>query len=138
MNLPKTHQFGSTELVEVEHLESTFNISHNLAMRYLAALRINPVYIGGEIYFSITAFNRIMYIITRPGAPGFLFPGSKGKQNKSLKAKGYLTKVTDEMVMEASSPTVMAEMAATSGNDPSMIKKLLANENAKTRKEPKE
>lgn len=137
MNLPKTHQFGSTELVEVTHLESTFNISRNLAMRYLKALKINPVYIGDDIFFSITAFNRLMYVITRPGAPGFLFPGSTGKQNKSLKEKGYLTEVTDDMVKEASSPRIMAEMQASTGNDASMVKKLLANENAKTRKEPK-
>jgi hypothetical protein len=134
MNIPDKFQFDSTELVEVSHLESTFNIDHKTALLYLKALRINPVYIGQKAFFSISALNRIMYVISRPGSPGFLFPCSKGKQNQRLKEQGYLTEITDEMLEAASSPTVMAEMAAASGSDPSMVKKLLANENAKSRK----
>jgi hypothetical protein len=138
MDLPKTHQFGSTELVEVTHLETTFSISRRTAMKYLKVLHIQPLHIGKEIYFSISTFNRIMYVLTRPGSPGFLFPGSSGKQNKRLlKDTGYITEITEELLTLAASPQIMAEMAAASGNDPSMVKKLMAAANAKSRKEPK-
>lgn len=135
LDLPKTFQFGEIEYVELKHLETTFKITRRVARKYLKVLRIKPLYIRDEIYFSISTFNRIMYVLSRPGSPGFLFPGSKEKGNKQLRGDGYLIEVTDDILVEANSPRVLAEMAAASGRDPSMIKKLLTHPPQKRRKE---
>lgn len=125
INLPKTFDFGGGELVELFHLEITFNISRRVAQEYLKALRIHPMHIGKKIFFSLPTFNRIMFVLSRPGSPGFLFPASRAKQNQYLQKKGYLTRVTDEILKEAKSPRILAEMSAASGRDASMVKKLL-------------
>lgn len=138
MDLPKTYDFGSGEVVEVSYLETTFGISHNIALRYLRALRIQPMYIDKGIFFSLPTFKKIMYVLSRPGSPGFLFPGSPGKTNKALRKSGdFLIEITDDLLELAASPTIMAEMVASEGRDPSMIKKLVAHSNALSRKEPK-
>jgi len=139
LNLPKTHDFGFGELVELKHLETTFGVTRLVALKYLKALRIKPLYFNNEIFFCLSTFNRILYVLSKPGSPGFIFPGSTAKRNKSkqLRKKGFLTEVTDEILEQASSPQVMAEMAAATGRDPSMIKKLVSANNAKARKEQK-
>lgn len=127
LNVPKTYNFGGGELVELSHLEKTFGISRNLALKYLRVLHICPMYFGDEIFFSLPTFNRIMFVLSRPGSPGFLFPGSKAKTNRHLRKKGYLIEVTDEILEEAKSPRILAEMSAASGTDPSMVKKLITH-----------
>lgn len=137
--MPKTYTFGETELVEVKHLETTFSISRRAALKYLRVLRIRPMYIGKDIFFSLVTFNRIMFVLTRPGSPGFLFPGSEAKNRKSLREGGqFLIEVTDAIIEQAGSAQTLAEMAAASGRDSSMVKKLISQSNAKARKEPKE
>lgn len=130
MEIPKTYDFGGGELVELKHLEATFSISRLIALKYLKALRIQPMYIGNDVFFSLPTFNRIMFVLSRPGSPGFLFPASKAKQNQSLRKKGYLVEVTDEILAEATSPRILAEMAAASGHNDSMIKKLITHPSA--------
>jgi hypothetical protein len=138
-DLPKTHNFGGNELVEVKHLETTFGITRRNALKYLKALHIKPMYFGKDIFFSLSTFNRIMFVLSRPGSPGFLFPGSDAKNRCDLRKKdsGYLIEVNDGILEVAKSPQILAEMAAASGRDSSMIKKLLAQSNAQSRKEPK-
>jgi hypothetical protein len=125
LKLPKTYDFGGGELVELSHLEKTFSISRRVALKYLKVLRIRPMYFGNETFFSLPTFNRIMFVLSRPGSPGFLFPGSKAKQNMHLRKKGYLVEVTDEILEEAKSPRILAEMSAASGRNDAMVKKLL-------------
>ena len=137
MELPKTYDFGGAELVELKHLETTFGISRLVALKYLKALHIKPLYFKDEVFFCLSSFNRIMYVLSKPGSPGFLFPGSKAKQNQHLRKKGYLVEVTSEIIEEAKSPRILAEMLAASGRNDSMIKKLVSAENATSRKEPK-
>ncbi|KKN55766.1 hypothetical protein LCGC14_0579150 [marine sediment metagenome] len=138
LDLPKTFDFGGTELVEIKHLETTFGISHRVALKYLHVLHIKPMHIGNDIFFSLQTFNRIMFVLSRPGSPGFLFPGSKGKKRDDLREdENYLVEVTEDILKEASTPQILAEMAAASGRDNSMIKKLISADNAKSRKEPK-
>lgn len=128
MELPKTYNFGGVELVEVKHLETMFNISHRVALKYLKVLHIRPMYFGNDIFFCLSTFNRIMHVLNRPGSKGFLFPASQAKQNQVLRASGdYLIEVTDGILTEASSPQVLAEMAAISGRSPDMIKKLITH-----------
>lgn len=129
MILPKTFDFGSGELVELRHLETTFSISRRVAVKYLKALRIQPLCIQEDIFFSLPTFNRIVYVLSRPGSPGFLFPGSKRRAefNRRYKKEGFIIRVTDEILDEANSPRILAEMAAASGRDPSMIKKLITH-----------
>lgn len=136
--IPKTFDFGFGDVVEVKHLETTFGITHRLALKYLRVLRIKPLYIGDDVFFSLPTFNRIMYVLSKPGSSGFMFPGSKGKANVNLStpSKG-LVEVNDGILTQAASPTILAEMAAASGRDSSMIKKLLSHSNAESRKEPK-
>ena len=127
LNLPKVHNFGGNELVELSHLEKIFDISRRVAFKYLQALRIKPLYFGKEVFFSLTTFNRIMFVLSRPGSPGFLFPASKARANAALQKKGFLVQVTNDILDEAASPQILAEMAAASGRDSSMIKKLLTH-----------
>jgi len=129
ISLPEIKNFNGGELVEVSHLEKTFNISRKVALKYLRVLKIKPLYFGDKIFYSLPTFNKIMYVLTRPGSPGFLFPASKGKNNATLKKQGFLTEVTDEILAEANSPQVMAEMLAASGRDNSMVKKLISSSN---------
>jgi len=127
LKLPKVHDFGFGELVELEHLEQTFKISRRIALLYLKALRIQPLYFKNEIFFCLSTFNRILYVLSKPGSPGFLFPGSRAKQNQKLRKKGFLIEVNDKILAEADSPRVLAEMSAASGRDTSMVKKLLTH-----------
>jgi hypothetical protein len=133
--LPKTYQFGGVELVEVKHLETMFAISHRVAMKYLKVLHIRPMYFGDDVFFCLSTFNRIMHVLNRPGSKGFLFPASRAKNNAVLRKSGdFLIEVTDEILTEAASPRVLAEMAAVSGRSPDMVKKLIAQSNAESRK----
>lgn len=138
LRVPKTYDFGSGDIVEVEYLEITFGVSRNVALRYLRALRIQPMYINKEAFFSLPTFRKIMYVLSKPGSPGFLFPGSPAKTNTVLRKAGFLIEVTDEILAAASSPCVMGEMVASEGRDSSMIKKLVAHSNTISRKELKE
>ena len=127
LNLPKIFDFGFGEVVELKHLENTFGISKRVALLYLKALRIKPLYFKDDVFLCLSTFNRIMFVLSRPGSPGFLFPGSSGKANGKLKEDGFLTMVTDEILAAAKSPQVLAEMLAANGRDSSMVKKLLTH-----------
>ena len=127
LNIPKTFDFGFGEVVELSHLETTFGITHSVALHYLKALRIKPLYFGNEIFFCLSTFNRILFVLSRPGGPGFIFPGSKAKGYGHLRKKGYLSEVTNDILKQAKSPQILAEMLAADGRDSSMIKKLITH-----------
>ena len=127
MNLPKVYDFGFGEVVELSHLQTTFGITRQVALLYLKALRIQPLYFKNETFFCLSTFNRILFVLSRPGSPGFIFPASSAKNNAKLREKGFLTKITTELLVEAQSPQVLAEMSAATGRDTSMIKKLLTH-----------
>lgn len=136
LKLPKTYNFGETEYIEVLHLEQTFGISRRTAFKYLRVLRIRPLYIGKDVFFSLQTLNRILFVLSKPGSPGFLFPGSEAKNRKSLREdEEFLTEVTNEIIEQAGSAQTLAEMAAASGRDSSMVKKLISQSNAQSRKE---
>lgn len=130
LNLPKTHDFGGGELVELSHLETTFSISRRVALLYLKALHIQPMYIKDKVFFSLPTFNRIMFILSRPGSPGFIFPASTAKANTKLRKQGFLIEVNDDILKQAASPQILAEMLAADGRDTSMIKKLITHSSA--------
>ena len=125
LTLPKTFDFGFGEVVELKHLETTFGITRLVALKYLKALRIKPLYFKKEVFFCLSTFNRILFVLSRPGSPGFIFPGSKAKSYGHLRKKGYLSEVSDEILKQAKSPQILAEMLAANGRDSSMIKKLI-------------
>lgn len=138
LNLPETFNFGGTELIEIKHLENTFSITRRAALKYLKVLHIKPMYFGKKIFYSTSTFNRILYVLSKPGSPGFLFPGSDAKNRCDLRKSGdFLIEVTEDILKEASSSQVLAEISAASGRDSSMIKKLLAQSNAQSRKDSK-
>ncbi len=130
LNLPKTYDFGFGEVVELSHLESIFGITRLVALKYLKALRIKPLYFKKEVFFCLSTFNRILFVLSRPGSPGFIFPASSAKSNVNLRKKGFLTEVTDEILERAKSPQILAEMVAADGRDSSMIKKLITHPSA--------
>ncbi len=135
LNFPKIHNFGGNELVELKHLETTFGISRRLALKYLKVLHIQPLYFKEEVFFCLSSFNRIIYVLSRPGSKGFLFPGSSAKQNAGLRKSGnFLIEVNDAILKEAASPQILAEMLAVSGRDNSMIKKLISASNVESKK----
>ncbi len=134
INIPETKDFSGGEIVEVSHLETTFGISRKVALKYLRVLKIKPLYFGDKIFYSLPTFNRIMYVLTRPGSPGFLFPASKGKNNAVLRKAGFLVEVTDGILTEANSPRTLAAMLAASGRDNSMVKKLISASNVESKK----
>lgn len=130
LNLPKTYDFGFGEVVELKHLETTFGISRLVALKYLKALRIKPLYFKNETFFCLSTFNRIIFALSRPGSPGFIFPASTAKANAKLRKQGFLIEVTDDILKQAASPQILAEMLAADGRDTSMIKKLLTHPSA--------
>ncbi|KKN26577.1 hypothetical protein LCGC14_0873450 [marine sediment metagenome] len=134
--LPKKLNFGAGDLVEMRYLEKVFGIHRRTASKYLSVLHLEPLYIGKEVYFSLTTFKRIMYILTKPGQPGFLFPGSAGKASRKRKNKGdFITEVTDDILEQAAQPSVLAEMCAAEGRDISVLKKFITPAPGRPRKE---
>lgn len=128
ISLPESYDFGSGQLVELSYLQTVFGISRRTASKYLKALRIQPMYIGKKVLFSLPTFKRIMYILSRPGSPGFLFPGSSGKSNpRLLKDQNYISEVTSAILEAAEDPRILAEMSAVEGRNPDILKKLLTN-----------
>ncbi len=134
MNLPKVYDWGFGDVVELKHLETTFGISKRVALKYLKALRIKPLYFKNDVFFCLSTFNRIMFVLSRPGSPGFLFPASSGKINGKLRERGFLVEVTEEILKQAASPQILAEMLAANGRDSSMVKKLLTHPPAEKEK----
>ena len=134
LNLPKTYDFGFGEVVELKHLEITFGITHSVALHYLKALRIKPLYFRDDVFFCLSTFNRILFVLSRPGGPGFIFPGSKAKGYGHLRKKGYLSEVTNDILKQAKSPQILAEMLAADGRDSSIIKKLITHPPAEKEK----
>ena len=138
IELPKTFNFGSGELVELSYLEQAFDISRRTASKYLKVLHIEPMYIGKKVFFSLSTFKRIMFVLTLPGSPGFLFPGSTGKSNpRLLKDDKFISEVTPEILAAAGLPRILGEMAAAEGRDPSILKKLLTPPVGRPKKEKK-
>lgn len=128
LSIPEKLNFGGGELVEISYLMQVFNISRRSAYKYLRVLHIKPMYVGKKVFFSLPTFKRIMYVLSQPGKPGFLFPGSSARYDARFYKdpnSGYLTEVTDEILTEASNPRILAEMAAAEGRDSSILKKLL-------------
>ena len=124
--LPKKLSFGAGDLVELDYLCKVFEISRRTASKYLTALHLKPMYVGSEVFFSLVTFRRIMYVLTLPGSPGFLFPGSAGKASRKRKnTADFITEVTDEILERAALSITLAEMQAADGNDMSIIKKFI-------------
>jgi len=127
LSIPEKLNFGGGELVEISYLMQVFNISRRTACKYLRALHIKPMYVGKKVFFSLPTFKRIMYVLSQPGRPGFLFPASAARYDIRFRKSNseFLTEVTDEILTEASNPRIFAEMAAAEGRDPSILKKFL-------------
>lgn len=134
----RTYDFGSGEIVEVSYLEKVFGIKRRTAMAYLKALHIQPIYIGADAYFSLPTLKRILFVLSRPGAAGFVFPGSKKKNDPRLNKGGYLTEVTEEILAQAAAPAILAEMAGATGRDVDLLKKFINPSEGKKTKQPKE
>lgn len=136
--MPKTFDFGFGEVVEISYLERIFDISHRSALKYLKVLRIKPFYVGKEVFFSLITFNRLLFVLSKPGADGFAFPGSKKKgQRRQGKTLDVPTEVSDEVLVQAGRPETLTEMAGASGNNPDILKKFITSPVGRPAKEKK-
>lgn len=128
VDLPETFDFGAGEVTEVKYLEQLFHISRRSALKYLKALHIQPMYIGPKIFFSLDTFKRILFVLSKPGSPGFVFPGSNAKRStRVIGNSNYLKEVTQDILDKAADPKTLAEMAGASGRNPDILKKFLTN-----------
>lgn len=127
IKLPDKLNFGGGDLVELQYLCEVFGIHRRTASKYLKALHLQPMYVGKKVYFSLPTFKRIMFVLSLPGSPGFLFPGSAGKNSpRLLKDENYISEVTEEILKRAADSRILAEMSAAEGRDPSVLKKFIA------------
>ena len=138
LKVPRHLDFGGGDLVELGYLEQTLDVSRRTAAKYLSALKIRPMHMGKSIYFSLPTFRRIMFVVSLPGAPGFLVPGSSGKGHpRLLKDKAYISIVTDAILEKAADPGIIAEMGAAEGRDATLIKKFATSPVGRPKKETK-
>ena len=134
--IPKTLDFGAGDVVEVKYLEQVFDISRRTAILYLKALRIKPLYVDKNVFFSLDTLKRILFILSKPGSPGFIFPGSAAKNNPRFTHDSeYITEVTQDILDSAADPKTLAEMAGASGRNVDILKKFLTNPAGRPRKE---
>lgn len=126
MKVPKKLNFGFGDLFEVAYLETVLGVSRQSAMRILRSLRIEPLYFGKEAYFSIITLQRILFVLSRPGARGLVAPGSAKKYDpRTAKNPKYLFEVTDGILEQAAKPEILSEMAACDGRYPDILKKFV-------------
>jgi len=128
IRIPDKLNFGGGDLVEVEYLEQVFTITRRAALKLLRAFHIRPMYVGKKAYFSLPTFQRIMFVLSLPGSPGFLFPGCAAKNDVRItKDENFITEITPELLIRASDPKILAEMAGCSGRDPGILKKFVTS-----------
>jgi len=126
--MPKTLDLGFGELVELSYLETVFGLTRRAASKYLKVLRIEPIYVGKDVYFSLSTFKRIIFVLTRPGGPGMVMPASLAKNNpRKIKDPNCTFGVTDEILEQAANPAILAEMLASDGRNPNIIKQFIKN-----------
>lgn len=123
----KELDMGAGTLVEVEYIQQVFGVSRRTAMCYLKALRIKPFYFKNDVYFSLPTMKRILFVLSKPGSPGFVFPGSRAKKSAAISGNpNFLFKVTDDILAEAAQPEIAAEMLSCDGRHPDIVKKLIS------------
>ncbi len=119
---------SSYELRELKYICDLFGISRGTATLLCRALKVPLFYIKESALYNQSAFERILYVLTRYGGPGFAAPGSYFKAKgmyKTMSAKDVLTYVPEDLHDKAEDPLILVEMAATGGNKTSA--KALAN-----------
>lgn len=126
--MPKTLDLGFGDVVEVQYLQTVLRIPRRTAMKYLRVLHIEPFYVGKDAYFSLSTFKRIMFVLSKPGSKGFLFPGSKMKANpRTISDPHFLREVTPEILQEANDPKTLLEMSASAGRNMNLVKRLFTS-----------
>jgi hypothetical protein len=126
-DLPRVLDLGFGEVVDIKYLQKLFGVSRRSALKYLHVLRIEPFYIGKDAYFSLNTFKRILFVLSKPGAPGFVFPGSARKNDPRIRKPGapQITTVTQEILDKAADPRTIAEMTTLSGRGTNLLSKLM-------------
>jgi len=120
-------RFGNYELRDLNFLCTTFKISRGTATRLCHSLKIPLFYIGKSALFNQTAFEKIIYTLTRYGGPGFAAPGSTYKwsgQYRNPSADKPPTAVDKDLLAKAEDPAIFIEMLAAGGRSSSAAKSL--------------
>ena len=126
-----TQKIGAVKMAEVRILCANFGMSRTAGMHLLLALRVPLFHIGPNTMYNQTALERILYVLTRYGGPGFAAPGSAFKTRGNHKKDGYgkpVTEISDDLIKKAQDPMILAEMAASTSlkmNTVSTMAKLL-------------
>jgi hypothetical protein len=134
--VPDELDFGFGSLYEISYLEKIFGISRRTAFKFLKALHIEAFYVGKKVYYSHVSFRRILFVLSKPGSPGFIFPGSTKKNDSRIgKDSNYLTEVTEEILEQAAKPETLSEMAAASGRNEGLLKQFVTRPPGRPRKD---
>lgn len=120
LQLPRMLNFGAGQMAEISYLEDIFGISRKSARALLHRMHIEPIYVGKETYFSLPTFQKILYVLTKPGGKGFMFPGAAPRPNDTR-----LKEVTDDIIAEAESPETLAAMTSVDQPDTLILRKML-------------
>jgi len=129
------HKIGNMVLKEIDTLCLAFDLTRPQALNLCHHLRVPLVYIGESVLFNETAMTRIFFVLTRIGGPGYAAPGSHYKESNQHmrnrdKPHAPALEITNDMLDDASSHSLLAELAIESGRQkPTMaqLSKLMTN-----------
>jgi len=107
-------QFPSFALVELDRLCRILEIPRGTATRLCHALNIPLIYVGKQAYYSEATFERIMFVLSRVGGPGFATPGS---EYKTKGKKGIPIQIDDALKKQCGDASILLEMTAAQGRN---------------------
>lgn len=119
--------FSTFELREIGWVCRAFNISRNTAVRLLHALKIPLFHIAKSSLYNQAALERVLYVLTRYGGPGFAAPGSVYKASGQYRTKRGgkpLFEVDEKLLEKTEDPLILVEMAASDGRNKSAARSL--------------
>lgn len=106
--------FSSFALAELDRLCRILQIPRGTATRLCRTLGIPLVYIGNCTYYSEASLEKVMFVLSRVGGPGFAAPGSEYKTSGK---KGVPTKIDENIQKQFEDPAILVEMTAAQGRN---------------------
>lgn len=109
---PVQYVGDSVSLYELGWIMAAFNISRYTAVQVCKSLEIPLIHMGRNAYFNFSTLERTLFVLCKPGGPGFAAPGSKFKNKAKHKSTGTAALLTPEQVIQRDDPRTIAEMGA--------------------------
>jgi len=107
-------EFPSFRLAELDRLCRILEISRWAATRFCRVLKVPLIYIGHRAYYNEFALERVIYVLTRVGGPGFAAPGS---YHKNVGKKDVPVELDEDLQKQFEDPVVLMEMIAAQGRN---------------------